>query len=101
MEGQEKPKKVTKEKRSVKKSRTVVPPATEIGTAPVAESKPAGPSRVKKSAHVGKVQEPSFEQIQLEAYFIAERRKRLGVPGDETSDWVEAEAVLKSHLCSK
>jgi Protein of unknown function (DUF2934) len=38
---------------------------------------------------------PSFEQIQLRAYFIGERRHQLGQPGNETSDWVEAERELR------
>lgn len=34
------------------------------------------------------------EQVALHAYFIAERRRKLGMPGDETSDWVPAEREL-------
>src|SRR6516225_8494312 len=34
-------------------------------------------------------QHPSVEQIQLRAYFIAERRRQLGLPGDEKADWVQ------------
>ena len=48
MEGQEKSKKVAKEKRSVKKSKTVALPAKEIPAAPVA----AKPS-VRKTAGAG------------------------------------------------
>jgi len=36
----------------------------------------------------------SREDIERRAYFIAERRKKMGWPGDETSDWVDAEAQL-------
>jgi hypothetical protein len=36
----------------------------------------------------------SREDIALRAYFIAERRQSMGWPGDETSDWVEAERQI-------
>jgi hypothetical protein len=116
MEGAEKSKKVKKEKRSVKKTKAVEVPATETPSAPIAEAEPvvkpkskakstekeAAPLETeKKAAPTEKLQEPTFEEIQLQAYFIAERRARLGVPGDAASDWVEAEAVLKEQLASK
>jgi hypothetical protein len=116
MEGAEKSKKVKKEKRSVKKTKAVEEPAAETPSAPIAEAEPvvkpkskakstekeAAPLETeKKAAPPEKVQEPTFEEIQLQAYFIAERRARLGVPGDAASDWVEAEAVLKAQLTSK
>jgi hypothetical protein len=34
---------------------------------------------------------PGIEEIQLRAYFIGERRAALGIFGDPTSDWVQAE----------
>ena len=42
--------------------------------------------------------QPSNEQIALRAYFIGERRRNLGIPGDETSDWVEAEREILEEL---
>jgi hypothetical protein len=41
---------------------------------------------------------PSAEQVALRAYFIAERRRSLGVHGDETSDWIAAERELLAEL---
>ena len=41
--------------------------------------------------------EPSEEEIRVRAYFIAERRHRLALPGDTNSDWLEA----KRHLISE
>ena len=35
--------------------------------------------------------------IALRAYFIAEKRQKLGLPGDSTNDWVEAERQLKAE----
>lgn len=38
----------------------------------------------------------SKEQIAVEAYYIAERRRKFHLPGDSKSDWLEAERRLKS-----
>jgi hypothetical protein len=105
MEGEEKTKKVAKEKRSVKKSKAVVLPTKEIPPAPVAEKpavrKSTGTGTAKRPVHSSQAKEPSYEQVQLRAYFIGERRKSLGIPGDETSDWVQAELELKAEPAPK
>jgi hypothetical protein len=106
MEGEEKSKKVAKEKRSVKKSKTVALPVKEIPAAPIAAEKPVlakgtVKAPAKRPARATKAKEPSFEQVQLRAYFIGERRKSLGIPGNETSDWVQAEVELKAELALK
>jgi hypothetical protein len=44
---------------------------------------------------------PSYEQIRLRAYFISVNRRELGVPGDETGDWVQAEAELRQEMVSE
>jgi len=36
----------------------------------------------------------STSDIALRAYFIAEKRRTTGLPGDELGDWVEAERQL-------
>ena len=104
MEGEEKSKKIAKEKRSVKKSKTVAPPAKEVAVAPIANKSAArsssGTAAAKRPVRSSEAEEPSFEQVQLRAYFIGERRKSLGVPGDETSDWVQAQLELKAELTS-
>jgi hypothetical protein len=41
------------------------------------------------------------EQAALHAYFIAQRRQKLGTPGDQTSDWVQAERELLSGIKPK
>src|ERR1700747_3089210 len=105
MEGEEKSKKVAKEKRSVKKSKAVALPTQEKPAAPPGEKesnrKMAGGGTGKRSDSSSKAKEPSYEQVQLRAYFIGERRKSLGIPGDETSDWVQAELELKAELLPK
>lgn len=47
------------------------------------------------------IPQPSSEQVALRAYFIAERRRVLGIHGDETSDWVAAERQLLDELKAK
>lgn len=34
------------------------------------------------------------DQIATRAYYIGERRQKMGWPGDPSSDWIEAEAQL-------
>ena len=41
------------------------------------------------------------EQIQHRAYLIAERRKSLGVSGDEPGDWAQAERELRAEATGK
>ena len=43
----------------------------------------------------------SSEDIALRAYFIAERRHKMGWQGDSTGDWVEAERQLKVEAARK
>jgi hypothetical protein len=104
MEGEDKSKKVVKEKRSVKKTKAVLP-ARETLAASVAETPPVrkgtGTGTTKRPVRSERAKEPTFEQVQLRAYFIGEQRKSLGFPGDETSDWVQAEAELKAELLTK
>jgi hypothetical protein len=45
--------------------------------------------------------QPSSEEVALRAYFIGERRRALGIQGDETSDWVAAEQELLKELRTK
>jgi hypothetical protein len=58
----------------------------------VSRAKPAA-NTPKLTAHV-----PTFEQVQLRAYFISERRRKLGLPGDESHDWLTAEQELREEL---
>ena len=38
--------------------------------------------------------EPTDEQIRLRAYFLAELRHKLSLPGDSNHDWIEARRQL-------
>ena len=85
---EEEPKKVKPEKASKKKVVTgetaVAPKATKPRKAPVAKKKPAVVI--------------SNDDIALRAYFIAEHRNKLGLPGTEHGDWVEAERQLREEV---
>jgi hypothetical protein len=62
-----------------------------------ASSSTTAKSRARKKA----MEQLNEEQVALHAYFIAERRRKLGTPGDQTSDWVQAERELLSELKPK
>jgi Protein of unknown function (DUF2934) len=57
-------------------------------------------SKAKSAANTPKlfVHLPTYEQVQLRAYFISERRRKLGLPGDESHDWLTAEQELRAEL---
>ena len=60
-------------------------PAVAPAAAPAAKparKKTAAPSAIR------------LEDIALRAYFIAEKRQQLGLPGDSLGDWIEAERQL-------
>ena len=58
----------------------------------VSRAKPAS-NTLKLTAYL-----PTFEQVQLRAYFISERRHKLGLPGDDSHDWLNAERELREEL---
>jgi hypothetical protein len=59
-------------------------------------------ARQKPTAEKGAVPKPPRElsdaEIRMRAYFISERRHRLGLPGDSNSDWLEAKRQLLSEV---
>jgi hypothetical protein len=91
-------------KKTTKKSKAA--PAAKKTTArtPVAartRASAATPARVitrrigAKSEVVSVVGSVTMEEIALKAYYLAERRRHLGLPGDPESDWLEAERTLR------
>jgi hypothetical protein len=99
MEGEKKGK---KEKRAAKKTSLAENFTESLETAPMPKEKKARAPRKAAGSGTGslskkKPKEPTVEQIQLRAYFIAERRKSLGLHGDSTSDWVQAERELREE----
>ena len=70
---------------------------------PAAAKTPAARTRVKASPVTKTASAPQVTpaDIALRAYFIAEKRQKLGIPGDSTSDWVAAERQLKAEAAAK
>ncbi|HJT81006.1 MAG TPA: DUF2934 domain-containing protein [Chthoniobacterales bacterium] len=77
--------------------------ATKTRRAPAkaARKSPARKAGKKASTKAGSAAPtallPTDEDIRLRAYFIAERRHRLALPGDADSDWLEAKRQLMSE----
>jgi len=63
--------------------------------------KPSSRKKVAVGAETAAVARTAFDptdaQIQMRAYFISERRRRLALPGDANSDWLEAKRQLLSE----
>lgn len=106
---EEKTKKKRVQKRAVRKkakatesvSVAATPAVTAEAKKPRKSSKAkSSSSKAKSSANTPKliVHLPTFEQVQLRAYFISERRRKLGLPGDESHDWLAAEQELREEL---
>ena len=62
----------------------------------------AAPSSVADvdSAEVHILTEVSHEMIAVRAYFLAENRQNLGICGDHSSDWNEAEHQLRAEAAA-
>ena len=85
------------------------PAKPSAATPPAAEKKPAARAKPAKAAAAPKPaaksipsKAPGFtnDDVALRAYFIAEKRRRLGLPGDEHHDWLEAERQLLAECGS-
>ncbi len=82
-------------KKAVKKTAGRKPSAVRRRTstatpARIVTRRVAGKSEV--AATIGSV---TMKDIALKAYYLAERRKNLGLPGDPESDWLQAERELR------
>jgi hypothetical protein len=104
---EEKTKKKRVQKRAVRKKvkpsepESVAPAPAVAPKAPTTETKkPRKSIKPKSAANTRKLTtlSPTFEQVQLRAYFISERRRKLGLPGDESHDWLTAEQELRQEL---
>lgn len=71
---------------------------TRAAASTVKKKKPAAPKKTAEKKPSGAAAtaafEPTDEQIRLRAYFLAERRHRLALPGDSNHDWIEARRQL-------
>jgi len=61
---------------------------SRVPKAATTKKKPSAKARAKTPV------EPTDDQIRLRAYFLAERRHKLSLPGDSTHDWIEARRQL-------
>ena len=73
------------------KRRTTVNPVKPKAATRTAGAAPKAKPAKKKAAAPSVI---STDDIALRAYFIAERRQQLGLPGDSLGDWTEAERQL-------
>ena len=71
------------------KTTTKKTPAAKTAKKPAAK-KPAAPKAKKVPAY-------TQDDLALRAYFIAEKRRKLGLPGDPHADWIEAELQLSAE----
>jgi len=76
--------------------------AAKVPAAARAKSVTATPARVISRKRGGKseitavIGSVTNDEIAVRAYFIGERRRHLGLPGDPQTDWLEAERQLRS-----
>jgi hypothetical protein len=87
------------------------PSANGKMNAPAPKKKTAAPGKKKKPAAAKKPSirkpvpsatkpaashpvEPTDDEIRIRAYFLAERRHQLSLPGDSAHDWIEARRQL-------
>jgi hypothetical protein len=79
-----------------KKAAATTAPKSRVATKTKATDRTAGEAPAAKPAKKKTVKQPAIktEDIALRAYFIAEKRQQLGLPGDSLGDWVEAERQL-------
>lgn len=102
-------KKSESKKSAVKKSKKQSAVVTAAAPEPVAptpapitlEAKPVKKAVKKPAAKVPA--KPSFtnDDIALRAYFIAEKRQKLRLPGDAHQDWIQAEQELLAESKKK
>ena len=77
-----------------KKARSAAP--NPKAKKPAAKKTAPQPSRgaSKKASSSPALREPTDEEIRIRAYFLAERRLQLSLPGDSAHDWIEARRQL-------
>jgi hypothetical protein len=80
----------TKKIEPKKKSTTSIAAAKKKkpATSPKSSAKPQATPATKSGP------EPTDDEIRIRAYFLAERRHKLALPGDSAHDWIEARRQL-------
>ncbi|MEI6280278.1 MAG: DUF2934 domain-containing protein [Verrucomicrobiae bacterium] len=100
-EKEPKEKKSAEKKAGLKWKKSSVCEAPVVGGVVPAAEKPKKRKAPDKKSGAAKASAITNEAIGLRAYFIAERRQKMGWPGDSTSDWVEAERQLAAEAKKK
>jgi hypothetical protein len=99
---EEKTKKKRVQKRAVRKKAVVAEPVPVAASPAVTKGSKKSRKSAKPAPSSSKARStipiPTFEQVQLRAYFISERRRKLGLPGSEHHDWLAAERELRAEL---
>lgn len=94
-------KKVAAKKTAKKAAGSAKKPASRQPAAARNRAASATPTRVVtrriggKSEVIGLIGSVTNEEIALKAYYLGERRRSLGLPGDAQSDWLQAERELR------
>jgi hypothetical protein len=81
----------------IKKTPAVRRASTRKSAAAPKKSVTVEKTKVSIPREAGRGGQPPDEAIRLRAYFISERRRRFGLPGDADSDWLEAMRQLLSE----
>lgn len=96
-----KPAKKAKSAPAAKKPAARKPAAARKPVAARERASAATPARIMtrrtggKNEVIGIIGSVTSEEIALRAYYLAERRRHLGVAGDSQSDWLQAERELR------
>lgn len=69
-------------------------PAPRTASAPTKRQRSAPKKKPTAASVPPALVEPTDEEVRLRAYFLAERRLRLSLPGDSDHDWIEARRQL-------
>lgn len=88
-------KKKTPAKKSAAKPAPVRPAAVRARTVTATPARVISRRRGGKSVITAVIGSVITDEIALRAYYIGERRIRLGLGGDSESDWLEAERQLR------
>ena len=81
----------------IKKAPAVRRSSTRKSATPRQKSVTAAKAQVSLPPEAAQGGDSSDEAIRIRAYFISERRRRFGLPGDADSDWLEAKRQLLSQ----
>jgi len=97
----EKTKKKSVEKRAGRKKKDLVVslPESEVKKRKISKKTKLARKKKPERREIGPT--PTFEQVQVRAYFISQHRRNVGVAGDEHSDWIRAEKELRDELLAE